>query len=367
MNPSISNISEEDDIFKFTLSGINVSLANALRRTIVSDIPTVVFYTENHKDNQCNITVNTTRLHNEILKQRLSCIPVHIKELDVLPENYVLELDVTNDTENTIIVTTEDFKIRNKSNGNYLTDEETHRIFPANRKTNMYIDFARLKPKISDTIPGEQLTLTAEFSIHTAKDSSMFNVVSKCAYENTPDMAKIKGVWEDQEKKLKSENMNNEDIEYNKRNFMILDAQRHFVPDSFNYVVQTVGVFENLDIIKKACAILQSRFTELIAEIDSDIVPINISETTIENCYDVILEDGDYSIGKTIEYILYEQYYLGEKTLTYCGFKKMHPHNPESTLRLAYKDPADKRTVSQYLRTACVESANIFARMYKLF
>ena len=70
MNPSINNIAVEDDLYKFTLSGINVSLANALRRTVLTDIPTTVFYTETYQDNQCNIEVNTTRLHNEIIKQQ---------------------------------------------------------------------------------------------------------------------------------------------------------------------------------------------------------------------------------------------------------------------------------------------------------
>ena len=106
MNPTLSNISEEADLYKFTLSGINVSLANAIRRTILSDIPTLAFYTEDYKDNQCNISVNTSRLHNEILKHRLSCIPIHEKDLSVLPGNYVLELDMQNETENMIIVTT---------------------------------------------------------------------------------------------------------------------------------------------------------------------------------------------------------------------------------------------------------------------
>jgi DNA-directed RNA polymerase alpha subunit len=110
MNPAISNVSNDDTGFKFTLSNINVSLANAIRRTILSDIPTVSIYTETYEDNQCTIHTNTTRLHNEILKHRLSCIPVHVTDLEVLPDNYILELDVVNDTDTTRIVTTEDFR-----------------------------------------------------------------------------------------------------------------------------------------------------------------------------------------------------------------------------------------------------------------
>ena len=112
MDPAISNISVEEELFKFTLSGLNVSLANALRRTILNDIPITVIHTETYKDNQCVIETNNTRLHNEILKHRLSCIPIHMKELDVLPNNYILELDEKNDTENMKIITTEHFKKR---------------------------------------------------------------------------------------------------------------------------------------------------------------------------------------------------------------------------------------------------------------
>jgi len=104
-----------------------------------------------------------------------------------------------------IIVTSEHFRVKNKSSGKYLIPDEVKRIFPPNKKTNMYIDFARIRPKIGDSIPGEQLTLTAEFSIHTAKENSMFNVVSKCAYGNTLDMGRVNNVWSEQESTLRSQ------------------------------------------------------------------------------------------------------------------------------------------------------------------
>ena len=116
MNPTIASISETNDVYKFTLSGLNVSLVNAIRRTILSDIPTVVFDADDSE--HCIVHINTGRLHNEILKHRLSCIPIHVDELDLLPGNYIMELDITNDTDNMIIVTSEDFKIKNKTSNN---------------------------------------------------------------------------------------------------------------------------------------------------------------------------------------------------------------------------------------------------------
>jgi DNA-directed RNA polymerase alpha subunit/DNA-directed RNA polymerase subunit L len=373
MNPAISNYSEESgELTKFTISGINVSFVNALRRIILSEIPTVVFRTETYKDNQCTISINTTRTHNEIIKQRLSCIPVHMTDLDILPNKYILEVDVKNETENIMFVTTEDFKIKNKSNGNYLTKEETHKIFPSNMKTNSYIDFARLRPKISDTIPGEQLKLTAEFSISTAKTNSMFNVVSKCSYGNTLDFEKINQEWNEMETKLKLQGGDDlvqlkKDIEFQKKNFYILDAQRRFIENSFDFVIQTIGVFENKTILKMGLQILQNKFIEFKKSLETDIVPILNSETTMDNCYDIILEDEDYTIGKVIEYILYEKYYHNDKSLDYCGFKKFHPHDKHSTIRVAFAKNADKSFVKQILFVACENAKDIFQQMHKLF
>ena len=365
MNPVISNVSHDGDLYKFTLSEINVSLANAIRRTILSDIPTLAFDAENRE--HCNIEKNTGRLHNEILKHRLTCIPIHMTELDVLPGKYLMELDMVNDSDNMIYVTTEDFKIKNKENGNYLTKDETRKIFPSCVKTNMYIDFARLRPKIGPTIPGEQINLTCEFSLKTAKDNNTYNVVSKCSYGYTVDAIKAKTVWENIEQQMRSDGSTNDEITFQKKNYYLLDAQRSSVKDSFDFVIQSVGVYDNKDIVKKACVVLQNKLVELVQNIDSDIIPIVVSETTMDNCYDIVLENQDYTIGKTLEYIMYEKYYMDDKVLTFCGFKKFHPHNDDSTLRIAFVKAADKHIVKQHLRIAAIEAKEIFKNVYNLF
>lgn len=367
MNPSISNISEEGSIYRFTLGGINVSFANAIRRTILSDIPITAIETETESVNKCTIHANTGRLHNEILKQRLSSIPIHVKDLDELPGKYVLEVDVTNDSENIMYVTTEHFRIQNKESGNYLTKEKTREIFPPCEITGSYIDFARLRPQMGGGLPGEQLKLTAEFSVSNAKVNSMYNVVSKCAYGNTPDKAKIAEVWEEQDAKLRSEGVPAEDIAFQKKNFEILDAQRHFIADSFDFVVQTIGIYDNRELVYKACAILQNKIIDMIQSLDSDTVAIIASQTTMDHCFDVFLDNEDYTIGKVLEYILYEKHYMGDNTLSFCGFKKFHPHDTDARIRIAFDKKGDKTNVKQYLRDACVDAQELFKVVYKMF
>ena len=129
MNPQVETIIENNDTLTFTLSGVNVSLANAIRRTILSDIPIVVFRTSPIESNKAKITVNTSRLNNEILKQRLSCIPIHISDLQMPLQNYIAELNKENLTDTLMYVTTEDFRIKNVQTGEYLSDKNTKEIW----------------------------------------------------------------------------------------------------------------------------------------------------------------------------------------------------------------------------------------------
>jgi DNA-directed RNA polymerase subunit L len=146
-----------------------------------------------------------------------------------------------------------------------------------------------------------------------------------------------------------------------------LDRQRYFKEDSFDFIITTLGIYENRDLVRKACVILQKKDLELIEGLDSDTVPINISETTMEHCYDIVLENEDYTIGKVLEYILYERYFVKEKLFSFCGFKKFHPHNTDSIIRIAYFDNTDKNTLRQHLRSVCVDASDFFKKLYEMF
>jgi DNA-directed RNA polymerase subunit L len=344
---------------------------------MLSSIPTYVFPVD--VPGKCNIEINTSRLHNEIMKHRLGCIPIHRKiptkkrdelpsasaeDTDDLVSNYIMELDVQNQTDHVMNVTTEHFRVKNKQTNEYI-DSST--IFPKNPITNSYIVFGRLRPKISDSIPGEHLKLTCEFDIGTAEDSSMYSSVSTSTYSNTLDPVKIDDVWEQHAAKLAAENTPKTDIEFQKKNFYLLDAQRYFIENSYDFTVKSIGVYEEPEIVKMACAVLQGKFVDLIQQLDADEFTISTGESTMLNCYDLVLVHEDYTIGKVLEYILYERFFHGEKLLSFCGFKKMHPHDPDSIIRIAYKNETDKTMVRQHLRSACVDAQEFYTVVYNMF
>lgn len=362
MASKIENLKDVDGKMTFTISNVDVSYINAIRRTILSDIPIAVFKTTPYEENKANIMINTSRLNNEIVKQRLSCIPICIKNLDEEPiQNYLLELDVENKTDTNIIVTTKDFRIRNKTTNTLLDDGKVKKIFPPfippNGNGEYYIDFLRLRPKISDEIPGERIKLTCEFSLGTARDDSMFNITGTCSYGCTPDYEKMEEQLEIRKQKWKDEGKKENEIKFEAANWKLLEGLRYVIKNSFDFVLESVGIYDNEQIIIESCIILLKKLDTLTVTIDNDEIEIKESDNTLENCYDIILVNEDYTIGNMLNYELYKIFYKDLKVLNYVGFKKIHPHDSDSILRVSLED--NKKgisTVKTMLKSVIEES-----------
>ena len=152
-----------------------------------------------------------------------------------------------------------------------------------------------------------------------------------------------------------------------KKNFYLLDAQRHYMKNSFDFIIQSIGIYSNKELIKKSCDILENKFLQMMMLIESDDMPIVNSETTVDNCYDIILENEDYPMGNILEYIMYTNFYENEQILSFCGFKKMHPHDDDSILRLAFTNNVNKREIGQYLNKGCKIIIETIKNIRKLF
>jgi DNA-directed RNA polymerase subunit L len=267
-------------------------------------------------------------------------------------KDYVIELDVKNDTDNIMYVTTKDFKIKNIVTERYSSDSEVRQIFPPCPITGDYIEFARLQPKLSENIDGERLALRCALDIGTAGQDGAFNVISTCAYECTPDNEKANQVWAEKEKAFKKEDMSDENIEFEKKNWFILEAKRFYVENSYDFIIESVGVFDNMEILTKACDIMIKKCETFMYDLEHGNVVIVPSETTLKNGFDITLKNEDYTLGKVIEFYLYQNNFIGDKSVSFCGFRKPHPHSTDSLIRVAFHNPIEVVGVSGYLQGA---------------
>jgi DNA-directed RNA polymerase subunit L len=370
--PRIVSRTDERGELRFTIDKINVSLANALRRVILSDISTIVFRTFPYSECKASITTNTSRLHNEILKQRLSCIPIHITDQDFPYKEYQLEINVTADGNEIRYVTTREFKLKNKTTGKYLTDVKVHEIFKQNEITGDFIEFARLLPKMSEYSEGEQLVMTCDLDIGTAQQDGAFNVVCTCAYQMTMDAAKVDEAWRIKEAELVKEGIatvGSEEMKAQRKNWSLLDAQRFTKEDSFDFVIETVGVFTNAEIVHKAAQIMINKCTKFIRDIESGENHIIPTVSTIQNGFDIELKGEDYTLGKVLEFFLHDKHYAEDQTVTYCSFRKIHPHNPDSMIRVGFAETVgvDENIVAEYITTCARDAIVVFEHIRDQF
>jgi DNA-directed RNA polymerase subunit L len=382
----------------------------------MSDVNTYVFKTFPHAENRANFTVNTTRLHNEVLKQRLGCIPIHhvhtIEGFQNDYKNYVVEVDVKNESDTIRYVTTEDFKVKRaknleKSGGShddddvvyeYLPESTVRKIFPPDSISGEYIEFARLLPKLSSNVPcGEALAFSCTIEISNAKYDGMYNVAHTCSYSCTPDEKEIEKQWKTKEKGLRegfesgsvsaSGSTVSEQLASAKKNWELLEAQRIFIKDSFDFVIETVGVYTNVQLVTKSCDIMIKKCEKMLDDIEhsssssssadpgneNKIGMKNIIEpanelTTMKNAFCINLIGEDYTLGKAIEFLLFSNYYdKSDGIVSFCGFKKPHPHAVDSFILLAFKEEIELSKVQECVSKVVSECISIFKSLFESF
>jgi len=327
---------EEKGILYFQLSDVDKSFANAIRRTILGNIPIQVM-----KPEDCVIHVNTSRFTNEMIKVRLSCIPIHETNIN---KQLTIECRKKNETTHLMYVTSEEFKQPDLF-------PPTTMIGLDKTKEQRYIDWIRLRPD-------EEISFTCKTSIGTANQCGAYNSVATCSYGCTKDVDASERAWGEKERTITKEDWD------------FLDGKRYIVPNSFDFILETIGVFTNDEIVKLSVSILMLQLEQCVQSIT-----ITPSLTTIEDCFDVSITgdytigtitipmQGDYTIGKLLEYELYQRFLA--KEITYVAFYKKHPHDTVGILRIASKGATSEsiRTMVEHASEECLKKCKEFSSL----
>ena len=367
---------------KVTLGSIDVSIVNALRRVITSNISTLVFRGFPHNENQIDIVKNTTKFNNEYLKHRLSCIPIMNSDdttFSTFCKMYQLELNVTNPTLEQRMVTTADLKIINKKTQKPI-EEKVDKYFPTDPITGDHILICILYPNQNKQDEDETLHFIANFDIGRAEECSCWNVAHHCVFEQVQNASKIK------EEAIKIED------KQLKKDFLLLDAQRIVNPNEFTLSLESVGIYSNEVLIYKACEYILKRIEKIngffsqntnkeiqnktdYEEFTSDGTRSQEEREEIQQNYCALykedafyifeLKEDDYTMGKMIETYFFM---LHESVVSFVGFKKEHPTKKEAYIYIRYKDPeTSHETIYQHFKNVIDILSNQFIRIQRGF
>ena len=87
----------------------------------------------------------------------------------------------------------------------------------------------------------------------------------------------------------------------------------------------------------------------------------------MQNSFDIVIENEDYTLGKLLEYGIYTKYFEKDKAIEFCGFKKFHPHDKQSVIRIAYVSPMDRVNIKQQLKVVSKSFVEVFNNIQKMF
>ena len=363
----------------FEIRNADVSVVNAIRRTVLTDIETLVMRGFPYNENNIEISKNTTKFNNEYLKHRLSCIPICNSDqssFDNYVKNYVIELDETNDGVEKRYITTEHLKVKNVNTGEYFDEKMVREsFFPADSTTGEFILICILYPSYNKKEDKESLKFVSRISKGKAKDNSCWNVVHNCTHEFIQDEEKVNAI-------VASANM----TKYDEKDFRLLDAQRIVHQNEYKMTIQTLDIYNSVQVLHIACNYIIDRLRTVIqiCEQKPKILSKEATEYNATNgmlseeelnsiaesyavffTYDgfIVLEimDDDYTIGKLLEKHLYHQY--GSGLLEYVGFKKEHPTTPEAFIYMKFSDKRNEVQVHDMISATCTSIINSFNKI----
>ena len=146
--------------FTFEVYDIDLSILNAFRRIILTNIPEIGFDGEDNPS--LEIIENTGPLHNEYILQRFGCIPIHLNEIDIdtfNSDDYIFELNIKNNESNMLNVTTHNFTVFKKDKA--LSHKEVISLFPLDPISNDPILITRLRQGEHLHVKGKAVKKTA--------------------------------------------------------------------------------------------------------------------------------------------------------------------------------------------------------------
>lgn len=378
-----------EDRLTFTINDAELSLVNACRRIILSEIPTVGFYFDPNdiENSDIKIAKNTCSLHNEFLAHRISLVPLCFDENEINdfdPSKYKFILKKENNTLETIDVTTDDFEIVDDSGKKY-PQELKNRILPKNNITKSHILLTKLKPNLYDenaTPKGESVNIECFPSVGIGMKHARWSPVSQCCYSNTIDKEAAADAFDkilqDHEREAGRQASRSEK-ESLKRHFDSLQAYRHFKTNKyqeancFDFKIESECHLRPAYLFVKSLKVLLeklSKFSDNLVNKREDILKVT-KLTGVDNFYQVTVIGENHTLLNVLQSfihnICFRQRKSSENPLEYIGYYQPHPLDDLMVIKMKFKNNADDTINVAYVNSFLIELTNEISDIVKTY
>lgn len=186
-SPTIEILELKSDSITFVLSNTDTSIANSLRRVIISEVPTMAI-------DLVEIENNSSVLHDEFLAHRLGLIPLRSSTVDYF--NYsrdctctdqchkcsvLFTLNVKCSEEQTKDVTSDDLQLQLQHDMDQSQEHSISQVVPVHRNSDSKIIIVKLRKN-------QELKLTAIAKKGVGKEHSKWSPACVATYQFDPDI-----------------------------------------------------------------------------------------------------------------------------------------------------------------------------------
>ena len=362
---TISKLKSDKGSLEFTLEGtdeygLDKSIANSLRRTLLSEIPCVAFRIDEEQTKDVVIETNNTSLHNEYLMHRLAMVPIYL-DPQTYEKQYLFYLNVKHDgSEPYKFVTTDDIAIYPLKDGGMVGDEISLDNYdmkhPLSKSEHNKIlrtfsfrgkDYPILLTELKSTnVAGQyqELVCYGVPSVSDGREHAAWKAVSDATYtflENDElftkvanDKANQNKIIDDKERKAFIEELRvaeyeryfYRDVNNEPNRYKLKITSQHYNNSSELFVLANEVMISKLETLKQ-------HFINLVKGGSTSIV---VEETKNENNYLIQLMGQNDTIGNVLQSHIVNHYTEDDSLLSFCGYKKSHPLEEYVSLYIGY-------------------------------
>ena len=368
---SIDNSEVKDDTLDFVISGqddygLDKSIVNSLRRTLMTEIPCVGFRVEEGTRKDIHIEINNSSLHNEFLMHRISLIPLYLNP-EEYEQQYLFYLNVKHDSKESFkFITTDDIQILplrkdvnleevEMSIDNYdftkpLSKQKHAEIFRpfTFRGKAQPILITELKATDSeDKI--QEIVLYGVPSESDGREHARWKCVSKAVYSYLENEELFKSVAEDKASIAKI--IDDEDKEKFIQSLYLSEGERYYWRDSndepfkYNFSITSVNYYRPKELFIKTNELMiekletfKEHFINMVKGGDTTVL---LEPCDKENVYKFKVCGQNDTLGNVVQSHIVN-HFIDEKSLVnFCGYKKSHPLEEYITFTFAL-NPSNK-------------------------
>ena len=374
--PKYSDIRVENSELKFVLSGdkeygFDKSLVNAIRRVLLTDVPTVGFkLTQIGVANDLVMSTNNSSLHNEMLLHRISFMPLYIDPVNYM-RNHLFECkmihagkdpfkfvtmndvqiyplksgfierleklhdesyDLHHDDERVLRDQLNEVNIENYDLGKPLSQKEKDKIYrPFHfRDSNHYCLITELKTTHTDDTH-QEIHFYGSPSVGYGHEDAKFQGVSQATYSYQIDDGLVDSVLKD---RIKLDEVEKDDIETYSRKFRLREEERYFhrdsddEPNSYDCSIKSNHYYDSSRILKVSIKILiekcENLKLEMIEFLKENESRVSVSENK-EYIYHIEVQNESHTLGNLLQSHLMRRLIDNKTIINLFGYKKPHP------------------------------------------